>query len=53
MDSTTTSTSPGATLAPGTAFGAGGEGYLRLCYAQSNERLSAAMDRFEDFLGKA
>lgn len=40
-------------LAPGTAFGAGGEGYLRLCYAQSNERLSAAMDRFEDFLRKS
>jgi aspartate/methionine/tyrosine aminotransferase len=40
-------------LAPGTAFGAGGEGYLRLCYAQSNERLSEAMDRFEAFLGKA
>ncbi|WP_374368313.1 pyridoxal phosphate-dependent aminotransferase [Dongia sp.] len=37
-------------LAPGTAFGAGGEGYLRLCYAQSNERLSEAMDRFEGFL---
>ncbi|MBK8158997.1 MAG: pyridoxal phosphate-dependent aminotransferase [Rhodospirillaceae bacterium] len=40
-------------LAPGTAFGAGGEGYLRLCYAQSNDRLSVAMDRFEAFLRKA
>lgn len=40
-------------LAPGTAFGAGGEGYLRLCYAQSNERLSEAMDRFETFLRKS
>ncbi|MBL8709572.1 MAG: pyridoxal phosphate-dependent aminotransferase [Rhodospirillaceae bacterium] len=39
-------------LAPGTAFGAGGEGYLRLCYAQSNERLAVAMDRFETFLRK-
>jgi aspartate aminotransferase len=39
-------------LAPGTAFGAGGEGYLRLCYAQSNERLSLAMDRFGDFLAR-
>ena len=39
-------------LAPGTAFGAGGEGYLRLCYAQSNERLSQAMDRFGDFLAR-
>jgi aspartate/methionine/tyrosine aminotransferase len=39
-------------LAPGTAFGAGGEGYLRLCYAQSEERLAEAMDRFEAFLRK-
>ncbi len=40
-------------LAPGTAFGAGGEHYLRLCYAQSEERLSEAMDRLQAFLGKA
>ena len=40
-------------LAPGTAFGAGGEGYLRLCYAQSTDRLSVAMDRFEAFLRKS
>ena len=40
-------------LAPGTAFGAGGEGYLRLCYAQSNERLAEGMDRFEAFLRKS
>lgn len=40
-------------LAPGTAFGAGGEGYLRLCYAQSNDRLSLAMDRFEEFLRRS
>lgn len=40
-------------LAPGTAFGAGGEGYLRLCYAQSNDRLAEAMDRFEAFLRKS
>jgi aspartate aminotransferase len=39
-------------LAPGTAFGAGGEGYLRLCYAQSNARLSQAMDRFGEFLAR-
>lgn len=39
-------------LAPGTAFGAGGEGYLRLCYAQSNERLSLAMERFGNFLAR-
>jgi aspartate/methionine/tyrosine aminotransferase len=39
----------GIGLAPGTAFGAGGEAYLRLCYAQSNARLSLAMDRLEAF----
>jgi len=32
-------------LAPGSAFGAGGEGHLRLCFASSPERLSLAMDR--------
>jgi len=40
----------GIGLAPGTAFGAGGEQYLRLCYAQSNDRLSLAMDRLQGFL---
>jgi aspartate/methionine/tyrosine aminotransferase len=37
-------------LAPGTAFGAGGQSYLRLCYAQSEARLAEAMNRLEDFL---
>lgn len=37
-------------LAPGSAFGAGGEGYLRLCFAQSPERLATAMDRMEPLL---
>ena len=32
-------------LAPGTAFGLGGEGYLRLCFASSPERLNRAMER--------
>jgi aspartate/methionine/tyrosine aminotransferase len=39
-------------LAPGSAFGAGGEGHLRLCYASSHERLTKAMDRLEAFFGK-
>src|SRR5919109_699658 len=34
-------------LAPGSAFGPGGEGHLRLCFAASTERLSQAMDRLE------
>lgn len=39
-------------LAPGTAFGKGGDGFLRLCYAQSEARLSEAMDRLSGFLAK-
>ena len=37
-------------LAPGSAFGPGGEGHLRLCFAASTDRLSKAMDRLEPFL---
>ncbi|MEJ1995823.1 MAG: pyridoxal phosphate-dependent aminotransferase [Limibacillus sp.] len=40
----------GVGLAPGSAFGQAGEGHLRLCYASSPERLSAAMDRVEPIL---
>ena len=40
-------------LAPGTAFGSGGEGYLRICYAQAEERLGSAMDRMAKFLASA
>jgi len=35
----------GVGLAPGAAFGEAGEGYLRLCFASSPERLAEAMDR--------
>ena len=38
-------------LAPGNAFGAGGDQYVRLCYAQSEENLNKAMDRLGTFLG--
>jgi aspartate/methionine/tyrosine aminotransferase len=37
-------------LAPGKAFSAGGEGYLRICYAKSPEVLSAALDRLAPVL---
>jgi aspartate/methionine/tyrosine aminotransferase len=37
----------GVGLAPGSAFGPGNEGYLRLCFAVNEERLSAALDRLE------
>lgn len=39
-------------LAPGIAFGAMGEGYLRLCYAQPVDRLSEGFDRLEMALAK-
>jgi aspartate/methionine/tyrosine aminotransferase len=37
-------------MAPGSAFGTGGEGFLRLCFAASTKRLGEAMDRLEPFL---
>jgi aspartate aminotransferase len=38
-------------LAPGSAFGPGGEGHLRLCYAVAPERLSGALDRLVTAFG--
>jgi len=35
---------------PGTAFGDGGEGFVRVCYASSVERLSEALLRLKQFL---
>jgi aspartate/methionine/tyrosine aminotransferase len=32
-------------LAPGAAFGLGGEGHLRLCFAASRDRLAPALER--------
>lgn len=37
-------------LAPGVAFGAGGEGSVRLCYAAERSLLEEAMERIERFL---
>jgi aspartate/methionine/tyrosine aminotransferase len=37
-------------LAPGVAFGAGGEGSLRLCYASDQHTLREALARLKDFL---
>ena len=39
-------------MAPGVAFGRGGEGHLRLCFASAPERMNEALDRFETFLAK-
>lgn len=35
---------------PGSAFGAGGEGYIRISYAASDEKLQKAMDRIKQYL---
>ncbi len=37
-------------LAPGVAFGAGGEGSIRLCYALETEILAAALSRIGEFV---
>ena len=37
---------------PGTAFGDSGEGYLRISYAYSIEKLKIAMERLENFITK-
>ena len=39
-------------LSPGSAFGPGGEGHMRLCFASSSASLSTAMDRLEPILAK-
>ncbi|MBN1336064.1 MAG: pyridoxal phosphate-dependent aminotransferase [Deltaproteobacteria bacterium] len=40
----------GVALTPGVDFGPGGEGFLRLSYANSLENLSEGLDRLEHFL---
>ncbi|HLW28167.1 MAG TPA: pyridoxal phosphate-dependent aminotransferase [Kiloniellales bacterium] len=40
----------GVGLAPGAAFGAGGEGFLRLCFASSPQRIAQAMERLRPAL---
>jgi aspartate/methionine/tyrosine aminotransferase len=37
-------------VAPGIAFGAAGEGYLRICFAQSADLIERAMGRLRDGL---
>jgi aspartate/methionine/tyrosine aminotransferase len=43
----------GVAVAPGVAFGDAGEGYLRICFAQSGERIARAMGRLRDGLRPA
>ncbi|WP_417517120.1 pyridoxal phosphate-dependent aminotransferase [Minwuia sp.] len=42
----------GVGIAPGIAFGPQGEGYLRLCFASSEQALSEAMERLRPYLDK-
>jgi aspartate/methionine/tyrosine aminotransferase len=42
----------GVAVLPGTAFGAGGEGYLRLCFANSMERIEVALERIGSALSE-
>ena len=37
-------------VVPGTAFGECGEGFLRISYAYSLEKLKEALDRMEEFV---
>lgn len=43
--------SAGVGVAPGTAFGSEGEGFLRLCFARAPETLEAAAERLAKALG--
>jgi aspartate aminotransferase len=42
----------GLSLAPGCSFGSSCKDYLRLCFGVSPEKLTKALDRFEDFCKK-
>ena len=42
----------GVAVLPGTAFGDGGEGYLRLCFANSMENIEIALERIATALGR-
>ena len=37
-------------VVPGPAFGLGGEGYVRMCYATAYEKLEQALERMERFV---
>ncbi len=41
----------GVALLPGTAFGKQGEGFLRLCYANSRQNIELAIERMRDWFG--
>jgi aminotransferase len=37
-------------MVPGTAFGAGGEGYCRASYATAYEKIEQALERMNNFM---
>jgi aspartate/methionine/tyrosine aminotransferase len=39
-------------VAPGCAFGIGGEGCIRICFAAEHEVIAPALDRIEEFLSE-
>jgi aspartate/methionine/tyrosine aminotransferase len=41
----------GVAVLPGTSFGSRGEGYLRLCYANSAKKITEALERMKKALG--
>jgi aspartate/methionine/tyrosine aminotransferase len=45
-------TEAGLGLAPGVAFGPEGEGFVRWCFASSEPRLAAGIERLRRFLSK-
>jgi len=42
----------GVAVLPGTSFGKYGEGYLRICFANSMENIRAALERMAEVLGR-
>ena len=42
----------GVAVLPGSAFGAAGEGYLRLCFANSMQNIQSALERISGALGR-
>jgi aspartate/methionine/tyrosine aminotransferase len=43
----------GVSVTPGIDFGPGGEGYIRLSYTTTRERIAEAMDRMQEYLAQA
>jgi len=42
----------GVAIAPGVGFGADGEGYVRFCFAATEDTLTEALDRFGNFMAR-